>query len=605
VVSRTRVLTPTRGIQGFPVNCSDFGERPLKHTSADLKSSKSLLPSYHRHFIFSVYHLSLISVIYSMPAVPANAPSSTTTSSKPDGPDYEPDEEWKLQLRKRIEEGLQSMVADAKESQATELRNSPHTPETRLRLEASYKQVMQTIKGLATEQYQLELDRERNQRRWTAGVPMNPGWTQYFREEQQNIMNSIKQSSNQTDNSARTASESPTEERRSAIPKTINEPPAPAPPPVLMPVPPNPSPRPTEEREKSFFSPQSVRRGSDARSTLSRDRDEHPGSFRRSHHASVHERPALPDNWVTPDTVEDPEEIIRPPLLPRTRLSSIDRPSQPSPVSPDRWDGSIGRSSGSIHSTDRHPARSPTRPHPEVRKPKPPPYYEYRDQTSPRDSYPHRDQQIPSQDQPNSARPIPVGPSYGGDDREYGSPYSRPKPSYHPQRDSRPISRQASFTRPPYLDLDDDDDDRDMDRGGRDRERPWDRDYERDRDRDGGRDVYTESRRGTAYSYSTPRHSPYPNPPPGGPRPAPQEYVNMSDFYDDRSEGAAGPSRSRNNYRSLPPDDWEYQRPPDNTRSTPSRQGSYVRPRDDVDRRFSTENGSSLSYIFWEKGTFC
>ena len=247
-----------------------------------------------------------------MPTAPENASSSTAASN---GVDCEPDDAWKEQLRKRIEEGLQSMVIDAKDNHASELIKMP---EARMRLEADYKQAIQTIRNLASEQYKLELDRERNQRRWTAAVPMTPGWSRYFHQEQQNIMNSIKQS-NQTDNSIRTASESPTKERRSAIPKPSNEAPALAPTPVLLSVPPSSSVRPAEVYEKS--SPQSIRR------TLSGDRDD-PGSFR-----------------------------------PRAQPSSIDRPSQPSHVSPDnRWP------SKSIHSSE-HLARPPPRAPPEIWKP--------------------------------------------------------------------------------------------------------------------------------------------------------------------------------------------------------------------------------------------
>ena len=306
--------------------------------------------------------------------MPDNALSSTTTSN---GVDCEPDSAWKENLRKRIEEGLQSMVDDAKENHARELSKAPDTREARMRLEADHKEVMKTINSLATEQYKLELDRERNQRRWTAGVPMTPGWSQFFHQEQQNIMNSIKQS-NQTDNSVRTASESPTEERRSSG----NEHPALAPTttstttstttPVLLPVPPSPSvPPPAEEREQSFVSPpQSLRRGgSDVRSTLSGERDDHGSFSRRNHHASsVRVRPSLPNNWVADEIVDEPEELLRSPP-PRTRLSSIDRPSQPSPASPDiRCDSSLGRSSGSIHSAE--PRSPPIRaPPPEVWNP--------------------------------------------------------------------------------------------------------------------------------------------------------------------------------------------------------------------------------------------
>ena len=556
---------------------------------------------------------------------------------------YEPDDEWKVQLKSRIEDGLQSMVADAKENHEAELRKASDDPETRTRLEVDYKQAMQTIKSLATEQYQLELDRERNQRRWTAGVPMTPAWTQYFREEQQNIMNSIKQTSNQTDNSVRTVTESPTEEPRSATSKPSSTP-------------------------------------------------------------------------------------------PRTRLSSIDRPSQPSPVSSDRWDSSLGRSSGSIPSAEPHLARSPPKPLPEVWKPtisstddvlppktynlgrrgstasmkssgsgasirpsitetipegvddgpgesaieeddyeraqetteqgrisadkspekdrrphfrrnsrqshadvgfrsdellgstglnlrsassstmqyatspppnrllsakpsltfndrhhsidapgKPPPYREYT--FSSRDNPLHRNQQVPFQDPP-SARPISAKPSYGGDDRDYGPPNStvhRPHGprSYFSQRESRPISRQTSFIRQPYIEVDDDDDERDIDRGP---DRFWDGEYDRDRDRDGRR---SEPRRATTYPYSAPHHSP------DGSRLMSQDYVHMNDLYDDRSEGVSGPSHGRYHYRGLPPEDSEYQRPPDGTRP-PTRRPSYVIPREDPDRRFSSENGSSL-----------
>ena len=663
-----------------------------------------------------------------MRTVPENAPSSTTTTAN--GFDCEPDDEWKQNLRKRIEEGLQSMVEDAKENHATELSKAPDTAEAHKRLEDDYKDAMQTIRSLAADQFKLELDLERNQRRWTAGVPLTPGWSQYIRQEQQNIMNNIKQS-NQSDNSVRSASESPAEERRSSIPNPSNEPPALAPTtPVLPPVPPSPSVRPAEEREKSFVSPRSVRRGSDVRSTMSGDRDDFGSFSRRNLHTSV--RPSLPEHWVANEIVDEPEEFIRSPP-PRARAPSIDRPSHPSSVSPDiRLDSSLGRSSGSIYSAEpRSPPRSaappevwkpaispaedaalphakpynlgrrgsttsmrstgsgasirpsitetipervddglyesdieendygrvqetttttttvePVRPrvsttttdksrdkdkrplrrrnsrqtsidggdldhglrsddrHRSIDSPgaKPPPYYEYREQPSPRDSLARRDQQVhPS---PQDQRPIiPSRSSYGGDDREYSPQYSTPHstphrpphgpkpPPYFPQRESRPISRQASFTR--HLDFDDDNDiiidrggrDQDRDRD-RDRERHWERDYDRDRDRDsGGRDIHSipEPRRSstsTSNSYSASRGG-------GSSRPAQQDY--------DDWEGAPA-SRYNNNHRSLPSsDNLEHHRRPESARPGPglSRQPSYVRPpRDDPDRRYSVENGS-------------
>ena len=578
-----------------------------------------------------------------------------TVPSSTNGVDYEPDIAWKENLRKRIEDGLRSMVADAKQNHANGLNMAPDT-EARIRLEAEYEEAMKTIKGIASDQFKLELDRERNQRRWTAGVPMTPAWTQYFHQEQQNIMNSIKRSN-------RTASESPTEERRPTIPRPSNEPSAFAPSTSVRPA------------ENFFVSP-------DVRSTMFGDRD-NSGSFEINHHASVRVRPSWSENWVASEIVDEPEELLRSPPPQRTRVPSTDRPSQqPSFVSPDiRWDSSLGRSSRFTHSSE---PRSAPRAPPEIWKPaispaedtllptrpynlgrrayptsmrstgsgarirpsitetitgaglrsddrhrpidnprKPPPYYDYRVQSFPRDSYPYRNQQIPPPP-PQDPRPMSSRSSYGGgNDRDYGSQYSTPHgphgpkpPPYLPQRESRPISRQVSFTRQLlHLDLDDDNDERDtIDRGGRggdrdrDRETHWDRDYDRDRDRDGGgRDIHSSGadlRRSsiTTYPYSASRHSsssshskPSTTITPGGgssSRPPLQDYDVHEDW-----DGVPGPRYNINRDPPPPPQ----RRLSESTRPGPglSRQSSYVRlpPRDDPDRRY----GDNGSYLFPKK----
>ena len=171
------------------------------------------------------------------------------------------------------------------------------------------KRATSKIKSLASELFKLELDRERiqrKQRRHTVTVPVLvvpspviPGRPQYFRQEpeQQNTENSIHQS-NQTD---------------TCNFKYIR--PLPVPPTTSSP----------EEREKSFVSPQSDRRGFDEIDvpTLSADHRDDPGSFGRSHHASVHERAPLssplPENWVASETVEELGETTR--LMPQRRES--------------------------------------------------------------------------------------------------------------------------------------------------------------------------------------------------------------------------------------------------------------------------------------------
>ncbi|KAF8173623.1 hypothetical protein BJ912DRAFT_931859 [Pholiota molesta] len=50
------------------------------------------------------------------------------------------------------------------------------TPEERKRLDIEYKAAMASIKQLANDHYQAELEKERNQWRWIAGEPMLLGW---------------------------------------------------------------------------------------------------------------------------------------------------------------------------------------------------------------------------------------------------------------------------------------------------------------------------------------------------------------------------------------------------------------------------------------------
>ena len=588
-----------------------------------------------------------------MPTVPSNAPSSTTASSKPGGADYEPDEEWKEQLRERIEEGLQSMVADAKENQAAELKKAPDTPEARMRLEADYKQAMQTIKSLASEQYQLELDRERNQRRWTAGIPMNPGWTQFFREEQQNIMNSIKQSSNRTDNSVRTASESPTEECRSTIPKPSNEPPALAPPPGLS-VPPSPSVRPTEERDKSFVSPQSVRRGSDAHA-VSRDRDEHLVCSPPRAPPEVWKPAIPPAEDALPAKTYNLGRRGSAASMRSTGSGASIRPSItetiPERADDDEPDEFVIRENDyerAQETTEQGKIRISTD---KSRNKEKRPHHRRNSRQSPVDAGLRSDELLGSSSlrsassstmqyvtSPPPNRPLSAQPSLIFDDRRHPIDSSGKPPPYYEQsssRDSyphrevpfqdhpsaRPIPAKSAYggddrdydphsphgPKSPYHHSQwesrpisrrasfirqpyVDIDDEDVERD-LDRRGRGERHWDREYDRDIDRDIYSEPRHATTYPYAVPRHSSYPNP---SSRHVPQDYVHMSDIHDDR-EGAPGPSHGRYNYRGLPPDDW---RPPDSAHPGLSRQSSYVRLRDDPDRRFTGEDGWRLYHFF-------
>jgi hypothetical protein len=87
--------------------------------------------------------------------MPAVSIPSNPALPKPNDADFEPDNEWKRQLRKRIEESLESMVKDVKNNQAAQLRKQVVTKETRLQLEEEYKQAMVNIKRIASEQYHM------------------------------------------------------------------------------------------------------------------------------------------------------------------------------------------------------------------------------------------------------------------------------------------------------------------------------------------------------------------------------------------------------------------------------------------------------------------
>lgn len=128
------------------------------------------------------------------PSLSRHSPPSTTPPSRSsDAAEFEPDDEWKEQLKKKIEGELTSMVQAAKDTQMEELKRVPISASDRDRLEHEYQKAMKNIRTIADEQYVAELNRERNQRRWIGGAPMDPRWVRVLHEEQEDILASIKQ----------------------------------------------------------------------------------------------------------------------------------------------------------------------------------------------------------------------------------------------------------------------------------------------------------------------------------------------------------------------------------------------------------------------------
>ncbi|TFK41725.1 hypothetical protein BDQ12DRAFT_599230, partial [Crucibulum laeve] len=116
-----------------------------------------------------------------MPAAALPPSSTASTSIRRDRPDVEPDDKWKTALKKKIEEGLASMVQEAKDDLEQKMQQNPANGQ---HLHAEYLQTMDNIKKLATEQFLIEVDRERQERLWAAGIPMNPQWNEALVLEQ-------------------------------------------------------------------------------------------------------------------------------------------------------------------------------------------------------------------------------------------------------------------------------------------------------------------------------------------------------------------------------------------------------------------------------------
>ncbi|KAJ2912829.1 hypothetical protein MD484_g7586, partial [Candolleomyces efflorescens] len=114
-----------------------------------------------------------------------------TSAAGVDATDLEPSDEWKANLKKRIEGELAPMVKDAKDQLEASIRLKP---EQRDRLLAEHQSTMGNIRRLAEEQFREELGRERQERRWAAGMSLENNWMESLREEQEVIYQQIKQS---------------------------------------------------------------------------------------------------------------------------------------------------------------------------------------------------------------------------------------------------------------------------------------------------------------------------------------------------------------------------------------------------------------------------
>ena len=88
---------------------------------------------------------------------------------RPDTRAFEPDDQWKADLRKRIEHDLLHMVLDAKRVRDTIL-NSQSSQRIRARAQREYDESMNNIRTLAQEEYIRRLRQEMSERKWALDV---------------------------------------------------------------------------------------------------------------------------------------------------------------------------------------------------------------------------------------------------------------------------------------------------------------------------------------------------------------------------------------------------------------------------------------------------
>ncbi|KAG6835374.1 hypothetical protein H0H93_002060 [Arthromyces matolae] len=103
--------------------------------------------------------------------------------------DLEPDEVWKDDLRDRINQAFASMVQQVDTAYQGQIEGKSDHELGVLKLE--HDQTMTNIRNFKEESFTIELERERQERRWVSGARMLPEWSNALVKEQHQILKSI------------------------------------------------------------------------------------------------------------------------------------------------------------------------------------------------------------------------------------------------------------------------------------------------------------------------------------------------------------------------------------------------------------------------------
>jgi len=105
-------------------------------------------------------------------------------------PDFEPEEQWKTNLRQRIEGTLKPAVEKLKRELTERLKDL--SPPEESKAKTDYDNAMAELRRTANEQYRQMLERERQERRWAAGEKVDEKWSEILMKEQQALLDMYK-----------------------------------------------------------------------------------------------------------------------------------------------------------------------------------------------------------------------------------------------------------------------------------------------------------------------------------------------------------------------------------------------------------------------------
>ncbi|KAG5653080.1 hypothetical protein H0H81_002379 [Sphagnurus paluster] len=103
-----------------------------------------------------------------------------------------PDKKWKDGPRQNIEQELSSMATYALKNLEDAFAKGPVSVAYRGQLTREYHEAMANLRSLAEDTFQIQLERERQERQCAAGQDFLPQWTEALKQEQQDIMERIK-----------------------------------------------------------------------------------------------------------------------------------------------------------------------------------------------------------------------------------------------------------------------------------------------------------------------------------------------------------------------------------------------------------------------------